>query len=438
MRVSLRRTLIMTAACVSAVCVLPLAAAAPVRTPAPLPALAPLLGASAPNAIPGEYIVTLTPGSDPADVARDAGITPHHLYQDAMLGFSAPLTEPQLTQVRALPQVRKVEQDTTVALPPEDRVTSPPRRLLPRLGGNGGHGGHGTDGPDGPDGPDITDATDAELSAPGIFWGLERISHRTPHTHGFTVKATGSKVTAYIIDSGIDFGHDEFGGRATPGIDEIDDGLDGEDCAGHGTHVAGTVGGAHAGIARAVHLVSVRVLDCDASGPNSGIIAGINWLARNAVKPAVANVSLGGMFSPAMNDALDGLARAGVFPVVAAGNDDINSCVISPASATEAFTVAATDRADHLASFSNFGSCVNLTAPGVDIASAWPDGSYALMSGTSMAAPHVTGIAALYKDTYGDAPFEVVKKWLIAQATPNVSAGAPWGTPPLLAFTGDL
>ncbi|MFJ5213483.1 S8 family peptidase [Streptomyces sp. NPDC088354] len=428
MRVSLRRTLTMTAACVSAlsaVCVLPMAAAAPVRAPAPLPVLAPLLGASAPNAIPGEYIVTLVPGSDPAGVARDAGITPHHLYQDAMVGFSAPLTEPQLAQVRALPQVRKVEQDTKVTLAPEDRAGSP-RRLLPRPGA---HDGHGTDGPG---------ATDAELAAPGIFWGLERISHRTPHTHGFTVRATGSKVTAYIIDSGIDFAHEEFGGRATPGIDEVDDGLDGEDCAGHGTHVAGTVGGAHAGIARAVHLVSVRVLDCDAAGPNSGIIAGINWLARNAVKPAVANVSLGGMYSPAMNDALDGLARAGVFPVVAAGNDDINSCVISPASATEAFTVAATDRADHLASFSNFGSCVNLTAPGVDIASAWPDGSYALMSGTSMAAPHVTGIAALYKDTYGDAPFDVVKKWLIAQATPNASAGAPWGTPTLLAFTGDL
>ncbi|MFJ4849246.1 MULTISPECIES: S8 family serine peptidase [unclassified Streptomyces] len=436
MRVSLRRTLTMTAACVSAVCavcVLPMAAAAPARTPAPLPALAPLLGASAPNAIPGEYIVTLTPGSDPARVAHDAGVTPHHLYQDAMLGFSAPLTEPQLAQVRALPQVRKVEQDTKVALPPQDRVPSPPRRLLPRPGAAPGHdGGHGTDGRTGPA------ATDAELSAPGIFWGLERISHRTPHTHGFTVKATGSKVTAYIIDSGIDFAHDEFGGRATPGIDEIGDGLDGEDCAGHGTHVAGTVGGAHAGIAREVRLVSVRVLDCDAAGPNSGIIAGINWLARNAVKPAVANVSLGGMYSPAMNDALDGLARAGVFPVVAAGNDDINSCVISPASATEAFTVAATDQADHLASFSNFGSCVNLTAPGVDIASAWPDGSYAMMSGTSMAAPHVTGIAALYKDTYGDAPFDVVKKWLIAQATPNASAGAPWGTPTLLAFTGDL
>ncbi|MFD3452532.1 S8 family peptidase [Streptomyces sp. NPDC058691] len=417
MRVSLCRTLTMTAACVSAVsavCVLPMAAAAPARVPAPLPSLAPLLGASAPNAIPGEYIVTLVPGSDPAGVARDAGITPHHLYQDAMLGFSAPLTEPQLTQVRALPQVRKVEQDTRVTLAPDGRVTPPPRRLPQRQGGNGANG------------------------AAGTFWGLERISHRTPHTHGFPVKATGSKVTAYIIDSGIDFAHDEFGGRATPGIDEIDDGLDGEDCAGHGTHVAGTVGGAHTGIAREVHLVSIRVLDCDAAGPNSGIIAGINWLARHAVKPAVANVSLGGMYSPAMNDALNGLARAGVFPVVAAGNDDINSCVISPASATEAFTVAATDKADHLASFSNFGSCVNLTAPGVDIASAWPDGSYALMSGTSMAAPHVTGIAALYKDTYGDAPFEVVKNWLIAQATPNASADAPWGTPTLLAFTGDL
>ncbi|MFE0627223.1 S8 family peptidase [Streptomyces sp. NPDC058864] len=410
MRVSLRRAfaaVLMTA--VPALAALPAPSPAQAHTPV---ALAPLLGVGAPNSIPGRYIVTLAPGSDPSSVASAAGITPAHVYDSVMRGFAAPLTGRQLARVRALPSVRGVEQDTTVILPAEDRVPVATGRRMP-----------GTPPPPG---------------GTGRFWGLERVNNRAPATHGFTVRATGAKVTAYIIDSGIDFTHPEFGGRARPGIDEMeDDDRDAADCAGHGTHVAGTVGGEHTGIARGVSLVSVRVLDCEARGPNSGIIAGINWVARNAVRPAVANISLGGLYSPTMNESLDALARSGVFPVVAAGNDDVSSCAISPASATEAFTVAAIDRADHRAPFSNFGSCVNLNAPGVDIASAFPGGLYAVMSGTSMAAPHVTGIAALYKDTYGDAGFESLKKWLLDHATPTTAA-EPWGTPRLVAFTGDL
>jgi subtilisin family serine protease len=409
MRVFLRRTfaaVLMTA--VPALAALPAPVPAHAHTPV---ALAPLLGAGARNTIPGHYIVTLAPKSDPASVASAAGVTPAHVYDSVVRGFAAPLTGPQLARVRALPSVRGVEQDTTVTLPAEDRVPVSTSRSMPS-------------------GAPPADGT-------GRFWGLERVNNRAPATHGFTVKATGAKVTAYIIDSGIDFTHPEFGGRARPGIDEMDDNRNGADCAGHGTHVAGTVGGEHTGIARAVSLVAVRVLDCEARGPNSGIIAGINWVARHAVKPAVANISLGGLYSPTMNEALDALARAGVFPVVAAGNDDVSSCVISPASATEAFTVAATDRTDHRAPFSNFGSCVNLNAPGVDIASAYPNGLYAIMSGTSMAAPHVTGIAALYKDTYGDADFTVLEKWLVDHAT-RTPVTAPWGTPQLVAFTGDL
>ncbi|MET9873851.1 S8 family peptidase [Actinacidiphila glaucinigra] len=408
MRVSLRRTfaaVLMTA--VPALAALPTSSPAQAHSPA---ALAPLLGVGAPNSIPGRYIVTLAPGSDPSSVASAAGITPAHVYDRVMRGFAAPLSGRQLARVRALPSVRGVEQDTTVTLPAEDRVPVATGRRLP-IG--------------------------TPPAGTGRFWGLERVNNRAPATHGFTVRATGAKVTAYIIDSGIDFTHPEFGGRARPGIDEMEDDRNAADCAGHGTHVAGTVGGAHTGIARAVSLVSVRVLDCEARGPNSGIIAGINWVARHAVRPAVANISLGGLYSPTMNESLDALARSGVFPVVAAGNDDVSSCAISPASATEAFTVAATDRADHRAPFSNFGSCVNLNAPGVDIASAFPNGLYAIMSGTSMAAPHVTGIAALYKDTYGDAGFEVLKKWLVDHATRSTVA-EPWGTPQLVAFTGDL
>ncbi|MFF7211195.1 S8 family peptidase [Streptomyces sp. NPDC008238] len=410
MRVSLRRTfaaVLMTA--------VPALAALPATSPAQAhsPALAPLLGAGAPHSIPGRYIVTLAPGSDPSSVAKAAGITPAHVYDSVMRGFAAPLTGRQLARVRALPAVRGVEQDTTVTLPAEDRVPVSTSRRLPG----------GTPPPPG---------------GTGRFWGLERVNNRTPATHGYTVRATGAKVTAYIIDSGIDFTHPEFGGRARAGIDEMeDDDRNAADCAGHGTHVAGTVGGENTGIARGVSLVSVRVLDCEARGPNSGIIAGINWVARHAVRPAVANISLGGLYSPTMNESLDALARSGVFPVVAAGNDDVSSCVISPASATEAFTVAATDRTDHRAPFSNFGSCVNLNAPGVDIASAFPGGLYAVMSGTSMAAPHVTGIAALYKDTYGDAGFEALKKWLLDHAT-RTTTPEPTGTPKLVAFTGDL
>lgn len=410
MRVSLRRMFAGVLMTVS-----PLLAALPVPSPAQAHdqlTLAPLLGAGAPNSIPGRYIVTVAPDSDPSAVASAAGVTPSHVYDSVLRGFAAPLTGRQLARVRALPSVRGVEQDTTVALPLEDRVPVATSRGIPV-------------GPPPPPG------------GTGRFWGLERVNNRAPATHGYTVRATGAKVTAYIIDSGIDFTHPEFGGRARPGIDEMDDARGAADCAGHGTHVAGTVGGENTGVARGVSLVSVRVLDCEARGPNSGIIAGINWVALHAVRPAVANISLGGVYSPALNESLDALARSGVFPVVAAGNDDVSSCAISPASATEAFTVAATDRTDHRAPFSNFGSCVNLNAPGVDIASAFPGGLYAVMSGTSMAAPHVTGIAALYKDTYGDVGSEELKQWLLDHAT-RTAVWEPWGTPRLVAFTGDL
>jgi subtilisin family serine protease len=357
------------------------------------------------EAIPGQYIVTLTPGTDPKTVTDTVGVTPRFVYRNALLGFAARLTEPQLALVRSIKAVTAVEQDSTLTVPPEERMAT------------------GT----------------SQRAGTGIPWGLERINQRAPsQLSGFTVKATGAGVSAYILDSGIDYTHPEFGGRAVPGTDQSDPAGKGEDCAGHGTHVAGTVGGTTTGVARQATLVSVKVLDCSNAGPNSGIIAGINWVAAHANKPAVANLSLGGYYSPSMNSAVDGLARSGVFPVVAAGNDDTNACITSPASAAHAFTVSATDQADRMAPFSNYGSCVNLSAPGVGITSAYLGGSYTDMDGTSMAAPHVTGIAALYKATYGDAPFETLKKWLLDNATPDVPLSAPWGTPRKLAFTGGL
>jgi subtilisin family serine protease len=403
MRVSLRRTI--AAALLAAVPVLTAAAAPSSHSGAVRSSrLAPLQ--TEPNAIPGHYIVSLTRGTDPDSVLTRIGAKAKHVYRDALTGFAAPLTEPQLTQVRALPSVLGVEQDSTVTLSPEERrsVPVPAKRAA------------GT----------------------GIPWGLERINERAPGGHGFNVKSTGAKVTAYIIDSGLDFTHPEFNGRASLGVDEMSDGRNGVDCAGHGTHVAGTVGGEHTGVAKKINIVAVRVLNCDARGPNSGIIAGVNWIVANAKKPAVANLSLGGNYSQTMNASLDGLAQAGIFPVVAAGNGNTNSCVVSPASAPQAFTVAAIDQYDRKADFSDYGSCVNINAPGTGITSASLNGSYADMSGTSMAAPHVTGIAALYKDTFGDVPFATLSKWLTDNATPNVPIGAPWGTPRLLAYTNGL
>ncbi|WP_405727845.1 S8 family peptidase [Streptomyces sp. NBC_01537] len=402
MRLSLRRTI--AAALLAAVPVLTAAAASPAShasSPAPLRMVR--------NAIPGDYIVSLTPGTDPAAVTDRIGVRPRHVYRAALTGFAAPLTEAQLTQVRGLPAVTAVEQDSTVTVSPVEQRAIPAPKPVP-----------------------------GQRAGTGIPWGLERINQRTPGGKGFSVKATGAKVTAYVIDSGIDFTHPEFGGRATLGIDQIADGRNGVDCAGHGTHVAGTVGGEHTGVAKQVKLVAVRVLNCEARGPNSGIIAGINWVAANAKKPAVANLSLGGNYSATMNASLNGLANSGVFTVVAAGNGDTNACVISPASAAKAFTVAAIDEYDRKATFSNYGSCVNMNAPGTNITSTSLNGTYADMSGTSMATPHVTGIAVLYKDTYGDTDFATLSKWLTDNATPNVPIGAPWGTPRLLAYTGGL
>jgi subtilisin family serine protease len=355
-------------------------------------------------AIPDSYIVSLAPGADPDAVAKEVGASPRYVYRKALLGFAARLTPAQLTRVRSMDAVRGVEQDATVSVPQNERAT-----------------------------PDARAAAGS-----GTPWGLERIANRAPGATRFDVRATGAGVTAYIVDSGIDFSHPEFGGRAVPGVDEVGDGRNGADCSGHGTHVAGTVGGAHTGVARAVRLVSVRVLDCDARGPNSGIIAALNWVAANAHQPAVANISLGGGYSPSLNASIDGLAAAGVFPVVAAGNDDVSACVESPASAPDAFSVGATDQYDRRAPFSDYGSCVNLNAPGVDVVSTYLGGTYTAMSGTSMAAPHVTGIAALYEDTHGATPFTTLKSWLIDNATPNVPVSAPWGTPHLLAYTGGL
>ncbi|MEU3429802.1 S8 family peptidase [Streptomyces gardneri] len=236
-------------------------------------------------------------------------------------------------------------------------------------------------------------------------------------------------MTAYILDTGIDYTHDEFGGRATFGFDAMGDGRYGQDCNGHGTHVAGTVAGRTYGVARKADLVSVRVLGCDGRGAYSGMIAGLDWVAKNARQPAVLNGSLGGDKSVTLNNAATALANAGVLPVIAAGNDAKDACNVSPASATGTVTVAASNARDEETSFSNHGRCVELFAPGQDIVSARIGGGSIAQNGTSMAAPHVAGVAALYKAEHPTAAPAEISAWLDGNSTKGLLTSISSDTP---------
>jgi subtilisin family serine protease len=248
-------------------------------------------------------------------------------------------------------------------------------------------------------------------------------------------------VNAYIIDTGIRFTHNEFGGRAGSGFDAVDGGA-ADDCNGHGTHVSGTVGGSTYGVAKNVHLVAVRVLDCGGSGTTAGVIAGIDWVTANHVSPAVANMSLGGGASTTLDNAVVAAIASGVSFAVAAGNGNflgigVNACNSSPARVPAALTVGATNKNDKRASFSNFGSCVDLFAPGVDITSSWYSSNTATntISGTSMSSPHVAGVAALYLQGNPGASPATVSAALIANATTGVVTSPGAGSPNRLLFT---
>ncbi len=327
------------------------------------------------NPVPGQYIVTLRTNLDAVPGVADLLSRLHggqvvQTFQSAMRGFTVRMTDAQAQVLARDPRVAAVEQDGYVY------------------------------------------ALDTQNPAPS--WGLDRIDQpNLPLDNSYTYGNAGASVHAYIIDTGIRTTNADFGGRATVGVDEIGDGQNGQDCAGHGTHVAGTVGGSAYGVAKNVSLVAVRVLNCGGSGTYTQVIAGVDWVTAHAIKPAVANMSIGGSKSTALNNAVASSVNSGVTYAVAAGNNSANACSYSPSSTTAAITVGATTSSDARASFSNFGTCVDMFAPGASIVSDWytNDSATATLSGTSMATPHVTGTAALYLDANQSAtPAQVAER----------------------------
>ncbi len=267
-------------------------------------------------------------------------------------------------------------------------------------------------------------------------WGLDRIDQRNrPLNAIYTFNWTGAGVRVYVIDTGIRTAHAQFGGRASNVFDAF--GGNGQDCNGHGTHVAGTVGGSTFGVAKSSLPRGVRVLNCSGSGSNSGVIAGVDWVRLNHVAPAVANMSLGGGASSALDTAVNNLHNANVTIAVAAGNSNANACNSSPARAANAITVGSTTTTDARSSFSNFGTCLDIFAPGSGILSAWwtSNTATATLSGTSMASPHVAGAAALYKQANPSASSTTIRNALVNNATTNVVTNPGTGSPNRLLYT---
>ncbi|WP_143101777.1 S8 family peptidase, partial [Amycolatopsis marina] len=273
----------------------------------------------------------------------------------------------------------------------------------------------------------------------GATYGIDRVDQRNlPLDKEYTYNNTADDVTAYIIDTGIRYSHNDFEGRAKSGYDHVDEDPDANDCNGHGTHVAGTVGGKTWGLAKKVDLVGVKVLGCGGSAPDSDSIEGIEWVTKNAALPAVANMSLTFDTPNIGDEAMAGMVRAGVPTAVAAGNSSADACNTGPAKLPEVITVGSTDASDNRSSFSNYGSCVDIFAPGSNITSASnsSDSGSTNMSGTSMASPHVAGAVALYLQANQSATPAQVGQTLNSNATTSVVKNPGSGSPNRLLYTG--
>ena len=364
--------------------------------------------AQAGRGIPDCYVVVLKPDAVVRAGALMAGVTVsqlavgaaarfggrvQHFYETALTGYSICLPEKAAQLLAEDPSVELVEQDQVMS----------------------------------------TVATQS-----GATWGIDRIDQRNlPLSGTYTYNFNGAGVHAYIIDTGIRATHQQFGGRVSGGFTAINDGNGTNDCNGHGTHVSGTVGSATYGVAKGVSLHPVRVLDCTGSGSTSGVIAGVNWVTQNRVLPAVANMSLGGGVSTALDSAVANSIASGVTYAIAAGNSNANACNSSPARVATALTVGSTTTTDARSSFSNFGTCVDVFAPGSSITSTWntSDTATNTISGTSMATPHVAGVAALYLSQFGSQSAATVAAAIVGNATTGVVGSPGTGSPNRLLFS---
>ncbi|MFI7121573.1 S8 family peptidase [Amycolatopsis sp. NPDC049868] len=356
-----------------------------------------IVGAGAEGTVADSYIVVLKDGStaDKPSLASKFGGAIGRQYTQGISGFSVALKERQAKRLAADPAVAFVEQNKVLRA--EATQTNPPS------------------------------------------WGLDRIDQRNlPLDSKYNYSTTASNVNVYVLDTGIRATHTDFGGRVKQGYDFVDNDTNADDGYGHGTHVAATIAGAKYGVAKGASLYPVRVLGSDGSGTTAGVISGVDWITKNATKPAVANASLGGGASTALDTAVRNSIKAGITWAIAAGNSNVNAANTSPARVTEALTVAAADRTDRRASFSNYGSVIDLFAPGVSITSAWKDSDTATYTGngTSFAAPHVAGAAALYLSSHTGATAAQVAQALISASTPGKVTNPGSGSPNRTLYVG--